>query len=261
MVEFQSSVKEKRSIFDLDELEDENASDENSYKCYNCSAISPSLANLYEHMETCDETKDQQIIYQCSICSLICSSLEELGNHMDMHPSETPVNQDVCMADIEEAVINADFVIADDFGPIEDTSMNSQNSQQEAVNEDIILEEIEDNDHLVIDEVVEVQDPTIDTTEVTVSFDNAAENEISEFESQKIDISPKDIVGTKDAISMDIKETADTSKQNLERTFLNLKTSNYVEENSNNLEKDENPSESRQAESNDLFSCSQCVII
>merc|ERR1719186_606740 len=188
MEEFQSSVKEKRSIFDVDELEDEN-----SYKCYNCSAISPSLANLYEHMETCDETKDQQIIYQCSICSLICSSLEELGNHMDVHPNEIPVNQDISMADIEEAVINADFVIADDFGPIEDASMNSENSQQEAVNEDIILEEIEDNDHLVIDEVVEVQDPTIDTTEVTVSFDDAAENEISEFESQKIDISPKGI--------------------------------------------------------------------
>ena len=55
LVNFQSSVKEKRSIFDVDELEDEN-----SYKCYNCSAISPSLANLYEHVETCDEEKDQQ---------------------------------------------------------------------------------------------------------------------------------------------------------------------------------------------------------
>ena len=60
-----------------------------------------------------------------------------------------------------------------------DEETNAQEAVNEEIREEIILEEIEDNSHMVTDEEVEVQDPTIETTEVTVGCDGSMENEFN----------------------------------------------------------------------------------
>jgi len=217
--EIPQNINSRKSIFDIDPLEEENEIIRESY------SFSPSLADLYKHMQTCDKSRDcqevdtqnchevdtqdcqevdtqpqdcqevdtqpqncqevdtqsqdcQEIIYQCSLCDLVCSNLEDLHNHMNVH-----CNEDVIMGDIEEAVLNADFVIEEEqLENKQETDLESEHNIHEITaksnnQKDIIIEEIDDNDDfLVIDEEVEVQDPSIETTEVTVGSEVIAES-------------------------------------------------------------------------------------
>jgi len=108
----------------------------------------------------------QQISYQCSLCNLVCSSLEDWGNHMDIHSDERMI-----IDDIDEAVINDDFVMAKDLDKIRLMRLFEEASANNF--EEKITEDIEENDYLVIDEDVKVQNPEIEPTDFDESINSS----------------------------------------------------------------------------------------